>query len=39
MYLVSWPGGHTLPQLGNFADIHYLKEQSLMHRIKGVSTL
>ena len=27
------------PSLGNFADIVYLKEQSLLHRIRDVCTL
>ena len=33
------PDGHTLPPLGNFADIPYLKEQSFLHRIRDVCTL
>ena len=33
------PDGHTLPSLGNFADIPYLKEQSFLHRIRHVCTL
>ena len=33
------PDGHTLPTLGNFADIPYLKEQSFLHRIRDVCTL
>ena len=33
------PDGHTLPPLGNFADIPYLKEQSFLHRIRYVCTL